>query len=109
VLQQASTGATLLLLGLPYSDQTFNFETIVAFDRTVIGSVGSSGSDFDEALLTLPKLDTRSFLDSWYPLEQFEAALSAARSRTNLKTMLRVDGTPDAKLRVSGDSVEHRG
>lgn len=36
VLQHASTGATLLLLGLPYSDQTFNFESIVAFDRTVI-------------------------------------------------------------------------
>lgn len=93
VLQQASTGATLLLLGLPYSDQTFNFESIVAFDRTVIGSVGSSAADFDEALATLPRLDTTAFLETSYPLEQFEKALEAARSRDTLKTMLRVDAT----------------
>ena len=91
MLQQASTGATLLLLGLPYSDQTFNFESIVAFDRTVIGSVGSSAADFDEAMATLPKLDTAPFLTTWFPLEQFDKAFAAARSKTNLKVMLRVD------------------
>ena len=91
ILQQASTGATLLLLGLPYSDQTFNFETIVAFDRTVIGSVGSSASDFDEAMATLPKLDTSPFLKTWFPLDQFDKAFTAAKSKNNLKVMLRVD------------------
>lgn len=102
VLQQASTGATLLLLGLPYSDQTFNFETIVAFDRTVIGSVGSSAADFDEALATLPRIDTEPFLRTWHPLDQFENAFSAARSKANLKIMLRVDSNPSgATLRAS--------
>ncbi len=91
LLEKASTGATLLLLGLPYSDQTFNFETIVAFDRTVVGSVGSSAADFDEAMATLPRLDTTPFLRSWFPLEQFDKALAAAKSKTNLKVMLRVD------------------
>ena len=91
VLEQASTGATLLLLGLPYSDQTFNFESIVAFDRTVIGSVGSSAADFDEAMATLPRLDTAPFLTTWFLLDEFDKAFAAARSKTNLKVMLRVD------------------
>ena len=99
ILQQASTGATLLLLGLPYSDQTFNFETIVAFDRTVIGSVGSSAADFDEALATLSKLDTAPFLKTWYPLDQFDKAFMAARSKANLKVMLRVDAGVELQAR----------
>jgi 2-desacetyl-2-hydroxyethyl bacteriochlorophyllide A dehydrogenase len=95
LLEKASTGATLLLLGLPYSDQTFNFETIVAFDRTVVGSVGSSAADFDEAMATLPRLETAPFLRSWFPLDEFDKALTAARSKTNLKVMLRVDAATE--------------
>ncbi|MBM4340823.1 MAG: glycosyltransferase [Deltaproteobacteria bacterium] len=91
VVQESSTGATLLLLGLPYSDQTFNFESIVAFDRSIIGSVGSSGSAFEEALATLPKIDTAPFLRAIYPLEQIETAMAAARSRSFLKVMLKPD------------------
>jgi threonine dehydrogenase-like Zn-dependent dehydrogenase len=98
ILQEASTGATLLLLGLPYSDQTFNFETIVAFDRTVIGSVGSSAADFEEALATLPRIQTSPFLKCWFPLGDFEKALDAARSKTNLKIMLRVDSTAEQQI-----------
>jgi threonine dehydrogenase-like Zn-dependent dehydrogenase len=93
LLQQASTGATLLLLGLPYSDQKFNFESLVAFDRSVIGSVGSSGADFEEALVTLSMIDTSPFLKASYPLEEFETAWAVARSRTTLKVMLRADAT----------------
>jgi 2-desacetyl-2-hydroxyethyl bacteriochlorophyllide A dehydrogenase len=91
ILERASTGAALLLLGLPYSDQTFNFETIVAFDRTVIGSVGSSAADFEQAMATLPDINTAPFLTTWFPLGQFEKALGAARSKSTLKVMLRVD------------------
>jgi len=54
--------------------------------------VGSSAADFDEALATLPRLDTRRS-QVLVPLGQFEKALEAARSRTTLKTMLRVDAT----------------
>jgi 2-desacetyl-2-hydroxyethyl bacteriochlorophyllide A dehydrogenase len=91
LLQDASTGATLLLLGLPYSSQTFNFEQIVAFDRSVIGSVGSSGADFDAALAALTKIDTGPFLRQTYPLADFEQALAAARSKAALKVMIAVD------------------
>lgn len=91
MLQQTSTGATLLLLGLPYADQTFNFESIVAFDRSVIGSVGSNGADFEEALDTLQHIDTSSFLQKLYPLKEFDKALQTARSNEFLKVMLKAD------------------
>jgi 2-desacetyl-2-hydroxyethyl bacteriochlorophyllide A dehydrogenase len=91
MLNQASTGSTLLLLGLPYSDQTFNFESIVAFDRSIIGSVGSSGSDFEEALATLTKIDTTAFLIESYPFDEFEKAFLAARSHSVLKVMFKTD------------------
>jgi 2-desacetyl-2-hydroxyethyl bacteriochlorophyllide A dehydrogenase len=91
VLQQSATGATLLLLGLPYAPHNFSFESIVGFDKTVVGSVGSSGADFEEALATLPRLDTSPFLQCVYPLEEFALAWNAARSRAHIKVMLRVD------------------
>lgn len=91
LLQQAATGAALLLLGLPYRDQTFNFESIVAYDRSVIGSVGSSGADYEEALETLKNINAAPFLRSSYTLEEYEKALQAARSSTVLKVMLKAD------------------
>ena len=93
LLQQASTGATVLLLGLPYSAQPFNFESLVAYDRTIVGSVGSSGADFQQALATLPQIDTTPFLGASYPLAEFEKAWSAARSRRVLKVMLKADAS----------------
>jgi 2-desacetyl-2-hydroxyethyl bacteriochlorophyllide A dehydrogenase len=93
VLQGSATGATVLLLGLPYAPHTFSFESIVGFDKTVVGSVGSSGADFEEALATLPRLDTSPLLRVAYPLEEFARAWSAARSRAHLKIMLHVDAS----------------
>jgi len=90
-LQQSATGATLLLLGLPYAHHNFSFESIVGFDKAVVGSVGSSGADFEEALATLPRLDTSPFLQCTYPLEEFARAWDAVRSRAHMKVMLRVD------------------
>ena len=91
LLQRASTGATLLLLGLPYSSQTFNFEDIVAFDRSVVGSVGSSAADFEMALAALAKIDTSPFLRQAFPIADFEKAFVVARSRSVLKVMLTAD------------------
>jgi len=91
LLEHSVTGATLLLLGLPYANHNFSFESIVEFDKTLVGSVGSSGADFEEALATLPRLDTSPFLQCAYPLEEFAVAWRAARSRSHIKVMLRVD------------------
>lgn len=91
LLSGSRTGATLLLLGLPYSSQPFSFESIVAFDKTVVGSVGSSARDFDDALTTLPRLHTAAFLESAFPLEDYEQAWATMRSGEHLKVMLKVD------------------
>jgi len=91
ILKQASAGAAILLLGLPYSDQTFNFESIVAFDRSVIGSVGSSGADFEEALELMPHINTSPFLGNTYPLQEYEKAFESTRKHLMLKAMLKID------------------
>jgi 2-desacetyl-2-hydroxyethyl bacteriochlorophyllide A dehydrogenase len=93
LLQHCSTGATLLLLGLPYSYQTFSFESIVAYDRSVLGSVGSSSADFEQALNTLPHIDTTPFLGTSYPLHEYEKAWEMVRARSVLKVMLKADAT----------------
>ena len=91
VLHKSATGASILLMGLPYGPQPFSFESVVSFDRTIVGSVGSSGADFEEALRTLTMIDTTPFLQASLPLDQFEKAWSLARSRSVLKVMLQPD------------------
>ena len=91
LLQQSRTGATLLLLGLPYAQDNFSFETLVGFDKAVVGSVGSNGADFNEALATLAMLDTSAFRKATFPLAEFKKAWNAVRSREHIKVMLRVD------------------
>ena len=91
LLKGSATGATLLLMGLPYSNQTISFESIVAFDRSIIGSVGSSARDFREALETLPLIDTKPFLQASFPLTEFERAWEMFRKRSVLKVMLQPD------------------
>jgi threonine dehydrogenase-like Zn-dependent dehydrogenase len=91
LLEKSATGATLLLMGFPYAHHSFSFESIVGFDKTVVGSVGSNGGDFEEALATLPLLDTTPFLQSSYPLEEYERAWADMRSRAHIKVMLQID------------------
>jgi len=91
LLQKSATGATLLLMGFPYAHHSFSFESIVGFDKAVVGSVGSKGGDFEEALATLSLLDTSPFLRSCYPLEQYERAWDDVRSRAHIKVMLKMD------------------
>lgn len=88
MLRQAATGATLLLMGLPYADQAFSFESVVAYDRSIVGSVGSSSADFEEALSTLSAIDTAPFLQATFRLADFEQAWKLVRSRSVLKVML---------------------
>jgi 2-desacetyl-2-hydroxyethyl bacteriochlorophyllide A dehydrogenase len=91
LLGGAATGATLLLLGLPYSHQSLSFESIVTFDRSIIGSVGSNAADFREALRTLPMIDASVFLGTRFPLTGFEEAWEKFRSKSALKVMLQPD------------------
>jgi 2-desacetyl-2-hydroxyethyl bacteriochlorophyllide A dehydrogenase len=91
LLERSRTGATLLLMGFPYANHDFTFESIVGFDKAIVGSVGSNGGDFEEALATLPFIETNPFLKACYPLEEYQAAWDDVRSRAHIKVMLRID------------------
>jgi threonine dehydrogenase-like Zn-dependent dehydrogenase len=90
ILHQSPAGATILLLGLPYAHRPFTFEKIVAFDKTVVGSVGSSAEDFNRAITLLPQLQTTPFIEKILPLSEFKAAWELARSHKHLKLMLKI-------------------
>jgi 2-desacetyl-2-hydroxyethyl bacteriochlorophyllide A dehydrogenase len=105
LVQDSAAGATLLLLGLPYARREFSFETIVGYDKTVVGSVGSSGRDFDEAIRLLPSLDLSWFFKSLYPLEDFMNAWAAASGRTALKTILRTRSSSDAEAPTDESAI----
>lgn len=92
LLDEGAAGATLLLLGHPYSQIQCNFDSLAAYDRSVVGSVGSSRRDFADALAVLPELDTAALLRATFPLHQYEKALAAVRSRAALKVLLTADG-----------------
>jgi len=91
ILEKSRSGCILLLLGLPYASQPFNFETLVGYDKTVIGSVGSAAADFREAIHLLPRLDLTPFLQKTLPLEQYQEAWDLFHTRQFLKVMLAVN------------------
>jgi 2-desacetyl-2-hydroxyethyl bacteriochlorophyllide A dehydrogenase len=91
-VETSRAGATILLLGLPYRHAAPSFERIVADDKTVIGSVGSSANEFTEALSLLPALDTSSFTKTVLPLDAFEQGWEFARTRSHLKVLLAPGG-----------------
>ena len=92
VLDRSKTGATILLLGLPYARRDFSFESIVSYDKTIIGSVGSTAGDFDEALRLLPHIDASAFFECIFPFEEFHQAWNIARSGKHLKVVLEING-----------------
>ena len=91
MLAKSSAGSALLLLGLPYAKREFTFESVVADDKTIIGSVGSTAKDFKEAIALLPRLDVRRFTEKTLPLGEFQAAWELCRSITHLKVLLEVE------------------
>ena len=91
VLERSAPGAAILLLGFPYARRPFNFSSIVGNDKTVVGSVGSSSAEFEEAIQLLPQIETGPFLRKVLPLEDVRAAWTLARKRTHLKVVLQAD------------------
>jgi D-arabinose 1-dehydrogenase-like Zn-dependent alcohol dehydrogenase len=71
VLSESKTGAKILLLGLPYAAMNFNFENVVCFDKTIIGSVGSASKDFLEAIQTYAQLDLSVLTKDVFPLNAY--------------------------------------
>lgn len=93
ILSTSWAGTTILLLGLPYARRAFSFESIVGYDKTIVGSVGSTASDFAAALELLPALDTGTMCTPVLPLADFQQAWELSRNRAHLKILLAVDPT----------------
>ena len=87
-LTRSRSNATLLLLGLPYGERRFSFEAVAAFDKTVVGSVGSTAADFDAAIALLPDLNLEHHLQCRLRLDQFKEGWEKARSGEVLKVIL---------------------
>ena len=100
IIHKSPAGATILLLGLPYAHRNFTFESIVAYDKIVVGSVGSSAKHFDLAIEMLPQIDTGAFKQKIMPLSDFKEAWKLARSGEFLKIILKLND--DIKPGLSG-------
>jgi 2-desacetyl-2-hydroxyethyl bacteriochlorophyllide A dehydrogenase len=90
MLDRSAPGATILLLGLPYAHRQFTFESIAAYDKTVVGSVGGGAHNYEEALHLLQELDLDAYLRCIMPLEQFREGWRLSRERKHLKVLLQV-------------------
>lgn len=91
ILGESGPGSTILLLGLPYAQKVFNFENVVAYDKTIVGSVGSRAVDFRAAIELLPELDLAVYLRHIMPLERFAEGWQLFRRHDCLKVLLKVD------------------
>jgi 2-desacetyl-2-hydroxyethyl bacteriochlorophyllide A dehydrogenase len=90
VLHESPAGATILLLGLPYAHRKFTFESIVAFDKIIVGSVGSSAKHFEKAIELLPQLDVSSFTQKILDFHDFKQGWELARAHKHLKIILKM-------------------
>jgi len=89
-LRRAPAGAAILLLGLPYGELPFSFESIVAYDKMVVGSVGSAAEDFAAAVALLPSIALGPMLRRRLPLENFVDGWKLSKDETVLKVILDV-------------------
>ena len=91
MLHHSAAGATILLLGLPYANERYTFKDIVAYDKTVVGSVGSSHADFEEAVRLLPQLELDARLQHIVAFSDFQEAPASVRRGEHLKTLIEMD------------------
>ena len=63
----------------------------MAYDRTIVGSVGNGPEDFRDAIQMLPSLGTQSLTRGIFPLAGFLDAWESFERRDHLKVMLKVD------------------
>ncbi len=93
MMRKSAPGVAILLLGLPYAKREFSFEDVVAYDKTIVGSVGSGRDDFQAAIKLLERLDLSVLTRTVLPLEKFLEAWEESRRGRRLKILLEVDGS----------------
>ena len=101
ILHQSPAGARILLLGLPYAHRQYTFENIVAYDKMLVGSVGSAAKHFDLAIELLPQIKTDVFMKKVLPLSKFKEAWETVKSGQYLKTILKITGNPPDKSNLT--------
>ena len=94
MLQASAPGATILLLGLPYAQRQFTFDNIVSYDKTVVGSVGSTSQEYEEALKLLPQINVDALLQCILPLDQYRQGWDHFRQHNYLKVLLSLGDEP---------------
>ena len=99
ILHRSPAGARILLLGLPYAHRQYTFENIVAYDKMLVGSVGSAAKHFDLAIELLPQIKTDVFMEKLLPLSEFKEAWEIVKSGRYLKTILKINGNPPDTIR----------
>jgi 2-desacetyl-2-hydroxyethyl bacteriochlorophyllide A dehydrogenase len=97
ILQQSPAGARILLLGLPYAHREYTFENIVAYDKMLVGSVGSAAKHFELAIELLPQIETDAFTQNVLPLSNFKDAWEITRRGKYLKTILKINHNPSSQ------------
>jgi 2-desacetyl-2-hydroxyethyl bacteriochlorophyllide A dehydrogenase len=88
VLRRTSAGTTIVLLGMPYGPKEFSFEMVAAYDKKVIGSVGSTKDDFQAAIHMINNLDLSPFESEPLPLADFAEAWRISKQPEILKVFI---------------------
>jgi 2-desacetyl-2-hydroxyethyl bacteriochlorophyllide A dehydrogenase len=91
MLRESPSGAAILVLGVPYAHRRFTFQNEFAYDKTLVGSVGSDSKDIEDALVLLAQLELDCFFEHIAPLESFSSIWNSARSGEYLKALLEVE------------------
>lgn len=90
VINESSTGSTILLLGLPYSVQPLDLEKVVTFDKRIVGSVGSRGEDFRSALKVAESINMNRFNELIFDFDAWKQALENHTKKRSLKVKLKM-------------------
>ncbi len=89
VVKKSRTDCTIMLLGFPYGDISYNFEDLVGHEKVFAGSVGGDSQDFHQALMLLPKIDIPDSMLTAMPLKDFKKAWELHRTGKYLKIFLK--------------------
>ena len=90
MLQNSAMSSTMLLLGLPYDKQIVDLEDIVSYDKRIVGSVGSNGKNFSDAIDLAPQLNLKNFNQSVFDFSQWESAWTEHKTKKQLKVKLKI-------------------
>ncbi len=90
ILSNSAPATSILLLGLPYGKRSIDLENIVSLDKRIIGTVGSGGTHFEDAIQLAPKLNLECFNRTVFEFDNWESAWDYHRSKKAIKVKLKI-------------------